>query len=100
MKRQGGAIPIALIPNELITNAIKYAHPDGMKGRITISLVLSGSEGILRVSDDGVGLPEGFSAGASQSLGLQLIQTLAGQIDGRFSLLSDLGTKAALHFPV
>jgi two-component sensor histidine kinase len=62
------AIPCGLILNELISNALKYAFPGGRKGEIRLELrKLEGGEIRLRVSDDGVGLPEGFDPGRTDT---------------------------------
>ena len=77
------AIPCGLIINELISNALKHAFPDGRRGEVRVELRAAG-EGdlLLRVSDDGVGFPDGFEPRRSKSLGLQLVQALAEQLDG------------------
>jgi two-component sensor histidine kinase len=58
--RPDQATPVALIVSELVTNALKYAHPAGVAGRILVSC-RPGAEGlVVKVSDDGVGLSDGF----------------------------------------
>ncbi|MEP7122909.1 MAG: PAS domain S-box protein [Byssovorax sp.] len=75
------AIPCGLIANELITNAFKHAFPDG-HGTVGVTLSQRDGELVLRVVDDGVGLPQGFDLASLTSLGLQLVQTLSEQIRG------------------
>ena len=75
------AIPCGLIANELITNAFKHAFPLG-GGTIDIALERRAGGLVLRVADDGVGLPSDFDLAALDSLGLQLVQTLSQQIGG------------------
>jgi PAS domain S-box-containing protein len=80
------AVPIALILNELLTNAIKYAYPDR---RGTIAVVLSkAEEGRVRltVTDNGVGLPKGFAEERDASLGFRIIEGLARQIEGQIEI--------------
>jgi len=80
------AIPCGLIVNELVTNALKYAFPDPRQGKITISFgVDAEQEGWLRlqVSDDGIGLPDGFDIDHVSSLGLRLVLSLVSQLRGR-----------------
>jgi two-component sensor histidine kinase len=84
------AIPMGLIANELITNAIKYAFPDDAKelpGAITVRFQDSGDEEVtLIVSDNGVGLPKEFDLDKAASLGLKLVHSLVGQLSGEISL--------------
>jgi two-component sensor histidine kinase/PAS domain-containing protein len=92
------AIPCGLIINELVSNALKYAFPDGRRGRVEIRLhPCAGGTYRLSVGDDGVGLPDG--AGDGKALGLQLVRGLAGQLGGTFALHRDGGTTACVTFP-
>lgn len=93
------AIPCALILNELISNALKHAFPAGRPGRIEIRMERQGSEYLLTVQDNGIGLPADRDIFAGDSLGLQLVHTLADQLGGRLTLESDPGLKASLRFP-
>jgi len=77
------AVPCGLIVNELISNALKHAFPDGRRGTIQITF-LQRQNGLaaLTVEDDGVGLAEDFSFERSETLGVQLVSMLAGQLGG------------------
>lgn len=77
------AIPCGLILNELISNALKHAFPEGAAGTIHLSLHARDQHVEILVEDDGPGLPEGFDAERDANLGLQLVDTLIGQLDGR-----------------
>lgn len=93
------AIPCALILNELISNALKHAFPGGA-GAIRIELKqLNGCVG-LAVADDGIGIPAGFDPATSGSLGVQLVVTLAGQLDGRLEIDGCAGTTFRVVFPL
>jgi len=93
------AVPCGLIVNELISNSLKYAFPDGKKGTIVIDLQkCNNNEIILTISDDGVGFPEGINYRETQSLGLQLVNTLVGQIDGNISMENHVGTTFRISF--
>jgi len=93
------AIPCALILNELISNALKHAFPKGA-GAIRIELrQLPAGPILLCVSDDGVGIPAGFDPGKSTSLGMQLVLTLAEQLDGRLEIERGPGGTFRLTFP-
>lgn len=76
------AIPCGLIVNELVTNSLKYAFPNDRAGEIRIDLERTGGVATLRISDNGVGLPDDFSTRRSQSLGLQLVSDLGRQLGG------------------
>jgi two-component sensor histidine kinase len=75
------AIPIALIINELITNATKYAY-QGRNGRIFVRLALSADNVVeLGVRDEGVGLPAGFELRTATSLGMRIVQAFVRQLN-------------------
>lgn len=84
-------VPLGFIASELVTNAIKYA-----KGKITVRLETA-AEGAysLSVSDDGPGLPEGFSPAATRGLGMKIISSLVRQIGGRLVIAQDEDGKGA-----
>jgi PAS domain S-box-containing protein len=83
------AVPVGLIINELVTNALKYAFPDDATGTISVRTALPSSDRIrLTVEDDGVGLPASFSMKHTGSLGMQLVSGLAAQINGEVSVSS------------
>lgn len=94
------AIPCGLLINELLSNSLKHAFPQGMQGEIHISLKKSGSgEYELSVRDTGVGLPKDIDPRSSDTLGLRLISTLAeGQLEGRLSMKTGNGTEARIRF--
>jgi two-component sensor histidine kinase len=76
------AILVALVINELISNAAKYAYPDGAAGSIWVSVEPVEPRSIsVTVRDDGVGLPEGFDPVTSKRLGTRLVTALARQLD-------------------
>lgn len=83
------AIPLALVTSELVTNAIKYACPDG-HGTVAVRLDRVGDDRLrLEVSDSGPGLPEGFDpARGSTSLGMRLITGFVRQLDGHLTASS------------
>lgn len=86
------AIPCGLIVNELISNALKHAFPNHRRGRILISFAHpAGRQAVLTVEDDGVGLPEGFSFERSETLGVQLVWMLAGQLCGSVHVKRECG---------
>jgi two-component sensor histidine kinase len=96
------AIPCGLIINELVSNSLKYAFPEGVSGEITIGLHEKKDGGTpyyeLTMSDNGVGLPEHFDISTSASLGLQLVTTLVGQIGGTLEVIREHGTTFRIRF--
>jgi two-component sensor histidine kinase len=85
-------IPLALIVNELVTNAVKYAYPSGTHGPIRVQF-RSEPDGSfeVHVADDGVGLPPGFDPAATRSLGMRMVHALLGQVEAELSCVSDSG---------
>ena len=95
------AIPCGLIVNELISNALKHAFPDGRRGKITIEFKQqSGKDAILSVEDDGVGVPESFSFDDSGTLGMQLVYMLTGQLGGEVTVERSPLTRFVVRFPL
>ncbi len=79
------SIPVGLILNELITNAIKHAFPGNRRGTIFFRLYSTESFVYLEVKDDGVGFAPGVDVQNSHTLGFQLVQTLTEQVDGELT---------------
>ncbi len=92
------AVPLAIIINEVITNAYKHAFKISEKGEIDIVMVQLNGEVMVRIRDNGVGLPESFDIDYTTSLGMTLINTLAKQIDGKVLLQSGNGTSFQITF--
>jgi PAS domain S-box-containing protein len=93
------AIPCGLIVNELVSNALKHGFPEGRKGQLEIALHRVAGDGyMLQVKDDGVGIPEGLDFRKTETLGMQIINTLVGQIDGRLELDCREGTTFQFRF--
>ena len=92
------AIPCGMIINELISNSLKHAFPDGRSGEICIDISSEDGSFKLVVSDNGIGFKEGLNIKESKTLGFQLVETLVKQIDGNMSLDMVNGTKYEIHF--
>ncbi|RFZ90249.1 hypothetical protein D0C36_20850 [Mucilaginibacter conchicola] len=94
----GYAIPLGLIINEAVTNAVKYAFPEGRPGRISILFYWFEEEMVLTIADNGVGLPSHFKHRSVQSLGMDLMNGLCNDIDGEISVDSNIGTRIMVSF--
>jgi len=94
------AIPLGLIVNELLSNSLKYAFPEGRQGEIKVSLIKDNSQTVLTVADNGIGLPEDFDLTQPQSLGLQLVTALVRQLHGTMEMKRELGTIITIRFPL
>ena len=94
------SIPAGLIINELITNAIKHAFPDAKKGKVCLNLKSENNNICLEVTDNGVGIPPGVDYNNTNTLGLQLVNTLIDQLDGeiKFKSEKDKGTEVLIKF--
>jgi two-component sensor histidine kinase len=92
------AVPLALILNELVTNAVKYAHAGGGSVEIRIELHRWDKKVGLCVTDDGSGFPENIDPKTAESIGLSLIRMLAEQIDGELTFRKEKGTRICLEF--
>jgi two-component sensor histidine kinase len=92
------AIPCGLMVNELVTNALKYAFPDGKPGEIHISLKEVKTKVLLRIGDNGVGFKEGFDPLDSDTLGLQLVSALVEQLEGEIQIDSSKGINYLITF--
>src|SRR6187397_2928727 len=75
------AISLALIVNELVTNAVKHAFPNGHEGHIFVRLVRQDANtALVSVRDDGIGLPPDFDLSLSKGLGMRIVAALAKQL--------------------
>jgi two-component sensor histidine kinase len=93
------AVPVGLIVNELVSNSLKHGFPAGRKGHITVRLEGSRESGYtLCVTDDGVGMPDGFAIEKAPSMGLRLVSLLTRQLQGEWDVQRDAGTKWTIRF--
>lgn len=74
------AIHLALIVNELVTNACKYAYPDNVHGHVWVKLRSESGAISLSIRDEGAGLPPGFDVARSRGLGMRIVTNLAAQL--------------------
>lgn len=86
------AIPCGLIINELVTNSIKHAFPEGTSGDIMVKMDQDEDKYHLEISDNGIGLPPEFDINKSSTLGILLVNSLVGQLDGNMEVIRNQGT--------
>jgi len=96
------AIPLALIVNELVTNAAKYAFAHRSDGQIRVHVAQpDANTALVSVRDDGVGLPAGFDIGKSKGLGMRIVTALAKQLAAGVTQRTGTdGTEFALSVPL
>ncbi len=93
------SLPLGLIVNELVTNALKHAFPENRRGTLTVSLkVINDSRAVLTVTDTGVGLPPREHPADGETLGLRLTEALASQIEAELTVKSSNPTSFELSF--
>jgi two-component system, sensor histidine kinase PdtaS len=95
------AIPCGLIVNELVTNSLKYAFPENQPGCVKLTCHPASRNGNYDpdISDDGVGLPDGFDISQAPSLGYKLVTNLTNQLEGKLEFYcTDRGTTCRVSF--
>lgn len=91
------SIPCGLILNELLTNALKYAYPQG-EGEILIRIAADNDSISIGVADQGVGMPPGLDWRESKSLGMKIIDALAAQLEGSIEVGAPPGASFTVRF--
>ncbi|NOS83816.1 MAG: hypothetical protein HOP31_01650 [Ignavibacteria bacterium] len=94
------AVPCAIIINELVTNSIKHAFKKSDSGDINISMNRQNGFYSMKIADNGSGLASGFKLHKNGSLGMNLVDSLADQLDADVSIDSFKGTSFDFRFPV
>jgi two-component sensor histidine kinase len=77
------AVAIGLIVGEAIANALKYAHPTGVNGKLQVACERRDNDIVVEIADDGVGLPDNFDPATNGATGLGLIRALATQLSAK-----------------
>jgi len=86
------AVPLGLIVNELVSNSLKYAYPEGCSGVVELALRAGpDNQCSLSVRDHGVGLPAGFDINTTDTLGLHLVRILSAQLGAKLVVESNNG---------
>jgi two-component sensor histidine kinase len=94
------SIPCGLIINEIISNSLKYAFPDNRDGIIFVNLKANKNVIKIEAGDNGIGIPKELDIKQTQTLGLQLVDTLIEQISGTVTLDRTKGTKFIIDFKI
>jgi two-component sensor histidine kinase len=97
----GQIVPLSLIVTEVVTNALKYAHPAGVPGKIEIGCRKQADGSlVVEIADDGVGLPEDFDLTTDGGIGARTIRVLARQLQAEFDFgSSPIGLRFTLCIP-
>jgi two-component sensor histidine kinase len=95
------ALLLAFAFSEIVTNAMKYAHPSGLPVELSIAGASTSDGGVaLQIADDGVGLPEDFDESRDAGVGLKLLRSLVENSGGRLETNSDaLGLSFSIELP-
>ena len=98
------AVPLSLIVTEAVSNAVKFAFPEGRRGAISVRLSTEGDAAELVIIDDGVGIetprpptPDGTGEGRRDGIGLQLIRGFVRQLGGTLDMTDGVGTRYTVH---
>jgi two-component sensor histidine kinase len=92
------AVSCGLIINELVTNALKHAFPDDRPGAVELSASAEGRQFKLVVADDGVGIPDREHILDGETLGVQLVDSLVGQLEGTLAWSGKNGARYEIKF--
>jgi two-component sensor histidine kinase len=96
------AVPCGLLVNELVSNSLKHAFPQGRSGSIIVELMRDPNKSdfvLLTVKDNGIGLPVGMDMLNADSFGLRLVAALADQLLGSLKITSNPGAMFQVSFP-
>ncbi len=92
------ASPVALLVTEVMTNALKHAFPAGRTGTIRLEAWQAGNGPLLRIADDGIGMDVEERSRGRRTIGLDVMQALARQLDARLDIDGDHGVDVRLTF--
>jgi two-component sensor histidine kinase/ABC-type uncharacterized transport system substrate-binding protein len=93
------AIPCGLIINELVSNSLKHAFPENMKGEVIVALIENDKNAFeLTVRDNGIGIPDSIDVRAADTLGINLVTALVNQLQGTLEMKREQGTEFHIIF--
>ena len=94
------AVSLALTIGELLTNAIKYAFKGQDQNQIAITVSATEHEFYIAISDNGIGVPDGFNMAESTGFGMRIVDSLVNQLSGSLSMIpQERGTGFAIRLP-
>lgn len=94
------AVPVGLILNELITNALTHAFPKGQAGILNIQVRRKDHTVAIRLSDDGTGIPQDVNWREPTTLSLRIVMSLVGQLQGTIDLDQRQGTAFSIELGI
>jgi PAS domain S-box-containing protein len=93
------ALPIGLIINELLTNAVKYAFKPGKEAIVEVNLARDNEDNCtLTVKDNGIGLPADLTLESDKTMGLYIVGLLTRQLEGKIDIVRSNGTTFTITF--
>ena len=93
------AVPVSLIINELVSNALVHAFPEGRSGTVSIDIKKVGKGGfVMQIEDDGIGMPKSEIIQERQTLGLSLVWALVENLHGTIKVNGQGGTRYTIRF--
>lgn len=92
------AIPCGLLLNEILSNSFKHAFEGRKKGAIKVCLSRFSEKLLLKIQDNGIGLPDNSEIDINKSMGMTLIKTLAKQLDAKFNFRNEDGAIFEFEF--
>lgn len=84
-------IPLGLVLNEIVSNSLKYAFKNGREGELSILLKEDSPYLLLKVSDNGIGYPEGLNAKEGKSFGMKMIRAFSQKLKAKLDIYNDNG---------
>jgi PAS domain S-box-containing protein len=93
------ALSVSLVVNELLTNALQHAFPDGRSGKVTVTMTLREEDSIIVIADNGVGMSRDQRHPDEGSVGTQLVMQLLGEVGGEWDTRTQDGLRHEIRLP-
>jgi two-component sensor histidine kinase len=93
------ALACGMIITELVSNSLKHAFSESQQGEVFVTIeTLHGTDIMIEVTDDGVGLPAEFAIEGARSFGLQLVRNLVAELKGQIRVKNEHGASFIVNF--